>query len=134
MPEVTDGGKSQARDRRVLGLIRELVEPAPLEDRPEGQQPDRPIVDILPAGGWNGYRRMVVMLAHGESGRGFVERRGCVGQRSCSGRAVVHDELLERRSDNRRPIRISRGRNGDGLTPAARRHPGIPTGLDDDVS
>src|SRR5579862_7110340 len=77
--DVAYGGETEAGDERIRRGIRELVERALPERRAGRQQPDGFGVTVLPVGGGDPGRRVLVTHAHGESGSGLVERRRGIG-------------------------------------------------------
>ena len=132
--DVTNCREAEASDEGIFRKVRELVEPALLEWRPHGQQPDGSIVDIFPTGRRYHVFRIRIMHADGEirlrpvqSGGRIRERRGHRGR-------VVDHELLQGRTDNGGAIRIPRNGNRDRLTAGASCDRRLPAALNDRVS
>ena len=134
--DVARGREAETGDERILRGIRELVEPALLEQRPDGQQPDRLAAraDVAPARGGDGYRRIRVMHAHGEAGERLVQAPRGIGKRPRSRGAVVDHELFERGADDRRAILIFRNRDRDRETVVPRQHRRVPAAPDERVA
>ena len=133
--EVPHGGKAEAGDYGILGLVDELVQRALLK-RGAVDELDRgtSLVGVVPPVGGNDGRRIVIAHADRQRRLRLVERRRRIAQAALHRLVVVDDNFLHRGTDDRRAVPVDRDRRlgGEAVLRGGRRT--VPSAEQDGVA